>query len=282
MMNNPEAELSSKTTVQASDQVSIVIDHLVMEFEVPGTLDYLRVIDDISFEVGKGEFLAIVGPSGCGKTTLLRIIAGLLKQTSGDVSVVTQSENSLPRLGFVSQQSNLYPWRRVIDNVSFGRELKQWNGKWTAPWNRSKIRAEVIPFLELVGLKDFQRYFPHQISGGMQQRVNLARALAINPEVLLMDEPFGALDAQTRENLQDELQRIVLASDASIIFITHDIREAVYLADRVIVLTARPGKVRTSVKVPAARPRPPEYQLTEEFNDLVRLVWHDVHGDSGR
>ncbi|CAB4690587.1 MAG: ATP-binding cassette domain-containing protein [Actinobacteria bacterium] len=281
-MNNMNLPSSAEESSLTDGDSSIIIQNLLMEFEIPGSQGVLRVIDDVSFRVGNGEFVAVVGPSGCGKTTLLRIIAGLLKQTSGEVSVVTESPHTLPRLGFVSQQANLYPWRRVIDNVSFGRELKQWNGKWTAPWKRKKIRDEVMPYLELVGLKDFPRYFPHQISGGMQQRVNLARALAINPEVLLMDEPFGALDAQTRENLQDELQKIALSSDASIIFITHDIREAVYLADRVIVLTPRPGKVRTSVRVPAVRPRAPEYQLTEEFNDLVRLVWHDVHGESGR
>ena len=257
----------------------IDVEHLGKDFSTPGTDSPLVAIGDISLEVNLGEFVAVVGPSGCGKTTLLRILAGLTGPSRGVIrfdGAETASQHN--DVGFVFQQANLYPWRTVVDNAAFGVELKIRNGSRTWKWGRERVREQARPFLELVGLQDFDGYYPHQLSGGMQQRVNLARALAIAPRVLLMDEPFGALDAQTREELQVELQRIALESNSTVLFITHDIREAVYLADRVLVLSQRPSTVISEILVPTPRPRAVDYLVSDEYNDLAREVWLGIHG----
>lgn len=272
------------TSPAVPTQPAIIVEHLRKEFRRPSTRDKLVALGDVSFQVKPSEFVAVVGPSGCGKTTLLRIIAGLLPATSGGVTIAGKEPGETNGVGFVFQQASLYPWRTVLDNVAFGRELRVRNGHRTWPRGRGRkgTREAAQPLVDLVGLSDFVNYYPQQLSGGMQQRVNLARALAINPDVLLMDEPFGALDAQTREGLQTELQRIALESRSTVLFITHDIREAVYLADRVVVLSQRPSTVIGDVRVPTPRPRALDYQVTDEFNELMKEVWLGVHSRQQR
>jgi NitT/TauT family transport system ATP-binding protein len=205
-------------------------------------------IDDFTFEVKDGEFVCILGPSGCGKTTLLRIIAGLEAKTSGEM-LLNGKEVSEPGSdrGMVFQEFALMPWRSVRRNVEFGLEIKKtpYEDKWKAGQH----------YIDLVGLHGFEEFRPNELSGGMKQRVGIARALANNPEILLMDEPFGALDAQTRNLMQKELLRIWTEDRKTVVFITHSVDEAVFLADRVVVLTTRPSKVKEVFEIKIPRPR---------------------------
>ena len=210
-----------------------------------GTVEALR---NINLNVPDREFVCFIGPSGCGKTTLLRIIAGLDQPTSGEVLLdgrVIRSPD--PRQGMVFQEYSLFPWRTIIRNITFGLEIKG-----VPKDERYEIARK---YLRMVGLQEFERSYPYELSGGMRQRVAIARALANDPEVLLMDEPFGSVDAQTRNVLQGELLRIWGEARKTVLFITHSIDEAVYLADRVVVLTARPGQIREIVSVDLDRPR---------------------------
>ena len=208
----------------------------------------LVALYNISLTIRKNEFVSLLGPSGCGKTTLIRIIAGLLTADRGEVLVNSQTVNSPGRdRCMVFQQFGLLPWRTVLSNVEFGLEIDG------VP--REERRALAETYLELVGLKGFENYYPHQISGGMQQRVGIARALSKQPEILLMDEPFGAVDAQTREQLQEELLKIWAQTETTVVFVTHSIDEAVYLSDRVVVMQARPGRIKEEVKIELPRPR---------------------------
>jgi NitT/TauT family transport system ATP-binding protein len=246
---------------------AVAIENLSMEFVRRG--ERLIALQGIDLGVAPGEFFVIVGPSGCGKTTLLRVLQGLAKATRGRAlvggKVVTAPGTDR---GFVFQQDALYPWRSVLRNVGFGLELQ---GVRKAP-----ARARAQAMIELVGLAGFESHYPHELSGGMRQRVNLARALAIAPAILLMDEPFAALDALTRETMQHELLRIAAAAGTTVIFITHQIEEAVFLGDRVAVLTARPGRVQEIISVDLPRPRPPGIKQTAEFQShvarIVRLI----------
>ncbi|MCG8543098.1 MAG: ABC transporter ATP-binding protein [Alphaproteobacteria bacterium] len=221
----------------------------------------------ISLHVGDSEFVSILGPSGCGKSTLLRILDGLLDYDGGEILRDGQPISAPGQdRGFVFQSFNLFPWRSVRGNIEFGLEVKG------APkTERDAVSARLI---DLVGLKGFEQKYPHELSGGMQQRVGIARALAIDPEILLMDEPFGALDAQTREDMQDELLRIWQAERKTVLFVTHSIEEAIYLSDRVIIMTPRPGKILAEIDIPFPRPRSEE---TRKHPDFVALR-HDVHG----
>jgi len=208
----------------------------------------LVALYNISLAIRKNEFVSLLGPSGCGKTTLIRIIAGLLTADRGEVLVNSQVVNSPGRdRCMVFQQFGLLPWRTVVSNVEFGLEIDG------VP--REERRALAEQFLELVGLKGFENYYPHQISGGMQQRVGIARALSKKPEILLMDEPFGAVDAQTREQLQEELLKIWAQTETTVVFVTHSIDEAIYLSDRVVVMQARPGRIKEEVIIDLPRPR---------------------------
>jgi NitT/TauT family transport system ATP-binding protein len=208
----------------------------------------LVALYNISLAIRKNEFVSLLGPSGCGKTTLIRIIAGLLVADRGEVLVNSQVVNSPGRdRCMVFQQFGLLPWRTVVSNVEFGLEIDG------VP--REERRACADKYLELVGLKGFENYYPHQISGGMQQRVGIARALSKKPEILLMDEPFGAVDAQTREQLQEELLKIWAQTETTVVFVTHSIDEAIYLSDRVVVMQARPGRIKEEVTVDLPRPR---------------------------
>lgn len=234
----------------------------------------LDVLLDVSLNIAEGELLAIVGPSGCGKTTLLKIVAGLLSDHSG--RVLGPEGNLAPHdVGYVFQHPNLLPWRSVKQNVSLGIEVRSYRRHHSSA-ELELASKRVDELIDLVGLRGFEPYFPGQLSGGMQQRVNLARALAIDPKILLLDEPFSALDAQTRERMQVELQGILIETEKTAIMVTHDIREAAYLSDRVAVLSARPGRVLDVLKVPEQRPRDFKYQLTDEFASICAQLYQAI------
>jgi len=218
------------------------------------SFDNLLVLDDISFSLYENEFLCICGPTGCGKTTLLNIITGFIPATSG--SVLLGDESIDPRkhnISFVFQESSCLPWRNLLDNVRLSLEIKKTVLKLNI--SEEEINKRVREIIDLVGLRGFENYFPHQISTGMKQRVAVARALAVNPDMLLMDEPFGSLDAQTRWILHIKLLEIWSKLRKTVLFVTHNVEEAVYLADRVIILSKRPAKVIRTIQIDLKRPR---------------------------
>jgi NitT/TauT family transport system ATP-binding protein len=232
----------------------------------PKNRDPVTALSDFSLEVGKGEFVSIVGPSGCGKSSFLNILLGLIKPNSGEIQLNgTRITGPGQERAMVFQEFGLLPWRTVTANVELGLELKG-----IAPARRAERATELI---KLVGLKDFASHYPHELSGGMKQRVGLARALATEPEVLLMDEPFAALDAQTRDLMQMELLQIWEHTKKTVLFVTHSIEEAAYLSDRVIVMTARPGRTKDILKIDLPRPRDYEMRLTPEFNEIKLRIW---------
>jgi NitT/TauT family transport system ATP-binding protein len=236
------------------------------------TFGELRALQDINLAVERGEFIALVGPSGCGKTTFLRIVAGLEPASSGEVTLDGRAVRGPGGdRGFVFQSDNLLPWRTVFANAIIGREVAGRVGP--------AERQRTMELLKLVGLEGFEHYHPRQLSGGMRQRVNLARALAIDPQVLLMDEPFSSLDAQTREIMQTELMRIWEDGRKTVLFVTHQIDEAVFLADRVLVFARRPGRLRESVAIALARPRALAIKRTAEFVRYVDHIWRLIEDD---
>ena len=232
----------------------------------PKNREQVTALSDLNLAVDRGEFVSIVGPSGCGKSTFLNIVLGLIKHDSG-----TLEFNGTPITGpsqeraMVFQEFGLLPWRTVTGNVELGLELKG-----TPATERAQRGAELI---KLVGLSGFESHYPHELSGGMKQRVGLARALATEPQVLLMDEPFAALDAQTRDLMQTELLQIWQRTKKTVIFVTHSIEEAAYLSDRVIVMTARPGRTKDVLQIDLPRPRDYEMRLTPEFNEIKLRIW---------
>ena len=225
---------------------------------------------DVSLTVNDGEFLAIVGPSGCGKTSLLNIVAGLLPYEEGDVAIDGKkiSGPGTDR-AVVFQHSSLLPWRNIAGNVRYGMEMQR-------RFDETKMRERTEHFIKLVGLTGFEKHYPNELSGGMQQRVNLARALAADPVVLLMDEPFAALDAQTREFMQAELLKIWTQARKTVLFITHQINEAIYLADRVVVMSARPGRVKDVFPIPFERPRTLSLKRDPRFLEIEDKIWQLV------
>jgi len=237
-----------------------------------GTPTRLVALEDITLSMGYREFVSIVGPSGCGKTTLLRILAGLTSWDEGELRINgAPVTGATSRLSMVFQQIGLLPWKTVWENGALVLELL-----WHRPLT-PEDRAEVRRYIDLVDLAGFEPYYPHQLSGGMQQRVGLARALVRQPEILLMDEPFGALDAQTRALLQDELQRLWAQTRSTVVFVTHDLDEAIYLADRVVILTKRPGRVKQLLTVDLPRPRYGyDARAEPEFLTLRRLAWNSL------
>ncbi|WP_333582908.1 ABC transporter ATP-binding protein [Methanoculleus bourgensis] len=221
-----------------------------------------QALEGVNLEIRDKEFVCLVGPSGCGKTTLLRIIAGLETTTTGSVTIdgnaVTGPD---PKRGMVFQEYSLFPWRRVIDNIAFGLEMKG--------VSREERRQTAEYYLKMVGLSRFRDAYPFELSGGMRQRVAIARALANEPDVLLMDEPFGALDAQTRNRMQKELLCLWKKTEKTIVFVTHSVDEAVYLSDRIIVLSPRPGSVQEIITIPWPRPRD---RTSADFAEVRRRV----------
>jgi NitT/TauT family transport system ATP-binding protein len=240
--------------------VILTIENLVKSF--PKKEGVMVAIQDFNLDVKEGEFVCILGPSGCGKTTLLRIIAGLESLTSGNLLLKGEPITGPGSdRGMVFQEFALFPWRSVRKNVEFGLEIKK-----VPPEERSRISDR---FIDLVGLRGFENYHPNQLSGGMKQRVGIARALANDPALLLMDEPFGALDAQTRNLMQKELLRIWQETQKTVIFITHSVDEACYLADRIVVMTSRPGTIKEIFNVTMPRPRD---RASVEFAQLRKTI----------
>ncbi|HEX8151637.1 MAG TPA: ABC transporter ATP-binding protein [Thermoanaerobaculia bacterium] len=210
------------------------------------TFGSMRVLDDVSLEVREGEFVCLLGPSGCGKSTLLNVVGGFLKQTSGSVTIDGEEvAGPDPRRIFVFQERGVFPWLTVEENIGFG----------LFRLSEAEKRERIAHYVQLVGLKGFEQSYPRELSGGMKQRLEVARALAVNPDVLYLDEPFGALDSITRLQMRRELLRIWHAERKTILFVTHDIEESVQLADRVVVLSARPGRVRRIVDIDIPHPR---------------------------
>jgi NitT/TauT family transport system ATP-binding protein len=227
-------------------------------------------LDSIDLSVAEGEFVTIVGPSGCGKSTLLNLIVGLLRITMGRIIFRGDAINGIcTKIGYVTQKDNLLPWRTLIENVEIALELRG------IEKSVRKNRAEDL--IERVGLSGFEEHYPHELSGGMRQRANIIRTLIYDPELILMDEPFGPLDAQTRIVLQDQLLKLWQASKKTIVFITHDLIEAITLADRVVLMTSRPGKIKLIEKVTIARPRD-VFQIHEsqQFRSAYERLWHEL------
>ena len=236
-------------------------------------LDQVAAVNNVSLDVQSGEFFSIIGPSGCGKSTLLRVIGGLLPATSGELSVGSEKVNGPhPWLGMVFQEESTFPWRTTLGNVEFGLEMRG-----VAQDERRKKAREMI---RLVGLSGFEERYPTDLSGGMKQRVAIARALVLEPKILLMDEPFGALDEQTRIILGEELLRIRDQLKQTIILVTHNINESVQLSDRVMVMTARPGRVKEIVPIDLPQPRDSSIIASDRFGKLVARVWGALREES--
>jgi NitT/TauT family transport system ATP-binding protein len=241
----------------------IAIEGLTKRFVAAGAS--VTALDGCSFDVGEGEFVSIVGPSGCGKTTLLRIVAGLETPSEGGVTL-RRSDAAKPLSTMVFQEASIFPWMTVRANVAYGLMLRE------VP--RAQIDAVVDKFLALTGLEKFASAYPHQLSGGMKQRASVARAFANDPEILLMDEPFAALDEQNKILLQEELLRIWGVSRKTVLFITHSIDEALVLSDRVIVMSARPGRIKADLRVDFPRPRAVfDLKAEPEYARLSREIW---------
>jgi len=228
---------------------------------------------DFNLEVEEGEFLCIVGPSGCGKSTFLRILGGLITPSSGEITLMP-GKTAVPLQSIVFQEYAIFPWKTVIDNVAFGLQMRG------IP--RSERKEIALDWLRKVGLVKFSDSYPHQLSGGMKQRVSIARAFANNPEILLMDEPLGALDAQTRAVLQEELIHLWEDLRKTVVYITHSIEEAVLLGDRVVLMTAHPGTNKSEFAVPFSRPRSFALTSAPEFAKLTYAIWEDLQGEVQR
>jgi NitT/TauT family transport system ATP-binding protein len=246
----------------------IVIEHV--HFAYPGGAIGQDVIDDFSLEIGDNQFVTVVGPSGCGKSTLLNIVAGLYSATVGRVLLDgTVISGPGPNRTMVFQDDAVFPWYTVKQNVEYGLRVMK-----VEPARRQDI---VSRYLKMVGLVDCQHMFPRQLSGGMRKRVDVARALATEPEVLLMDEPFAALDVMTKEKLQEEFLNIWSKLEMTVLFVTHDLEEAIYLSDRVVVMSSSPGRIVSVVDIPFNRPRALEIKTDNEFQDLRRKLARVIH-----
>ncbi len=240
--------------------------NVCVEYLIARTGERFRALEDVGLTVDEGEFVALLGPSGCGKTTFLHAIDGLVPITRGEIRIDNRIVTKPGKdRAMVFQSPALLPWRTVVGNVVYGLELQGINGR-----ERQQHANELI---KLVGLEGFEHRFPNELSGGMQQRVNLARALATDPEILLLDEPFANLDAQTREFMQAELLRIWATTHKTAVFVTHNITEAIYLSDRVAVFTARPGRIKTVVTIDLPRPRPLKMKRQVEFLKYEEDIW---------
>jgi NitT/TauT family transport system ATP-binding protein len=243
-----------------------------LEYFQPRTNSRLTALDGVDLAISEGEFVSIVGPSGCGKTTFLSVVDGLVAASTGRVLVdgvaVTRPG---PDRAMVFQEASLLPWRTVLGNVCYGLECLR--------ISRREREERAHQLIELVGLSGFEHHYPYELSGGMQQRVNLARALLVDPKILLMDEPFASLDAQTRELMQEELLRIWLRAKKTVLFVTHQIDEAIYLSDRVIVFSRRPGRVKETIRVEIERPRPLGVKREPHFHAIEDRIWSLIEED---
>jgi NitT/TauT family transport system ATP-binding protein len=259
----------------------IAVDNLTVRFTDLSAAQPIVALENFSLQVQPGEFVCIVGPSGCGKTTVLRVIAGLERPNEGTVAIHS-TDLTRPDHAMVFQDAGLFPWMSVLENVAYGMRMQ---GVWRALWQRFRYGvwhyingpqryARALEWIERVGLSRFVDAFPNQLSGGMQQRVGLARAFSHDPEVLLMDEPFGALDAQTRLILQESLLDLWKNSDMTVVFVTHSIEEALVLADRIVVMSARPGRIIAEFPVDFERPRDVmALRATPEFGECYTEIW---------
>ena len=258
--------------VPASDDI-LVVDEITKRFDTPE--GQLTAVDGVSLGVRQGEFMAVIGPSGCGKSTLFNIIGGLVDHYEGRVSVAGDTvRGPHPAIGMVFQEESTFPWRSVIDNVAFPLEI--------AGIAKSERIERARHFISLVGLDGFERRYPAELSGGMRQRVAIARTLASQPKILLMDEPFASLDEQTRLLLGDKVLQIQQELKQTTLLITHNITEAVQLADRVLVMTYRPGKVKRIVPIDLPRPRSSEIVSSEAFGRYVAQIWADLREEASR
>jgi len=229
----------------------------------------MEALRDVNLSIDEGDFVCFIGPSGCGKTTLLRIIAGLERPSSGEVYLEGMPIiKPGPERGMVFQEYSLFPWRTVLDNVAFGLELKGLSK--AERYERSR------PFIKMVGLETFENRYPHELSGGMKQRVAISRALVNDPKALLMDEPFGALDAQTRNIMQSELLKIWETDRKTVIFVTHSVDEAIYLADKIVIMSARPGRIKDIIDIKLPRPRK---RTSQEVNWIRDRILEDLRSE---
>lgn len=264
-------ERSSRTGADTGETAAIKVADVSHSFRGRGGQNVPALVD-VSFEVPEGQFLAVIGPSGCGKTTVLNMLAGLIQTTRGQVTVYGSPVNKPRRdVGYMSARDGLLPWRTARDNVALGLEIRG--------TSRDSRGATADRLLESVGLKGFESSYKNQLSQGMRQRVAIARTLAIEPSLLLMDEPFAALDAQTKTSIQQHFTGMWERDKKSVLLVTHDIDEAVALADRVLVFSGRPGRIVADVTIDFPRPRKlDELRFTEEFQGLTRALWRLLHG----
>jgi NitT/TauT family transport system ATP-binding protein len=257
----------------ASTDAILVADRILVRYETAE--GPITAVDDMSFTVRPGEFLSVIGPSGCGKSTLFNVIGGLLSHHAGTVSVAGETISGPHKsIGMVFQEESTFPWRTVIDNVTFPLEL--------VGMERAKRAERARYFINMVGLAGFENRYPGELSGGMRQRVSLARTLASEPKILLMDEPFAALDEQTRLLLGDKVLQIQQALKQTTLLITHNITEAVQMSDRILVMTYRPGKMKRIVDIDLPRPRTSEIVSSEAFGRYVAQIWSDLREEASR
>lgn len=258
----------------------ILVENLTKTYEGSEKGSFVNALNGLSFKVESGEFLTIIGPSGCGKTTLLYILAGLEKPTAGTIQIEGKDvKDTREELGLVFQEVDrtLFPWRRVLGNVEFGLEMKRGSSPLLSKLQRREIALKQI---KLVGLEGFENRYLYELSGGMRQRVAIARVLAYNPRIMLLDEPFANLDAQTRLTLQKDLMQLWLVTKKTVIFVTHDIEEAIFLGNRTLVMTARPGRVKEIFHISFPYPRDYSLRVSQDFNQLkfhlAKLIQEEV------
>src|SRR6188472_4011743 len=257
---------------RAADPI-LVVENIVKRFETQDGV--LTAVDDVSFNVVPGEFLSVIGPSGCGKSTLFNVMGGLLGGYEGRVTVGGETvRGPHPSIGMIFQEESTFPWRTVIDNVAFPLEI--------AGMPKAERHERARHFVQLVGLDGFERRYPSELSGGMRQRVSMARTLASEPKILLMDEPFAALDEQTRLLLGDKVLQIQQDLKQTTLLITHNLTEAVQLSDRILVMTYRPGKLKRLVEIKLPRPRSSEVVSSEAFGRYVAQIWGDLREEASR
>jgi NitT/TauT family transport system ATP-binding protein len=273
VISTPAKRAAASTPETAPDKAILVVDDIVKRFETPDGV--LTAVDHVSFTVAPGQFVSVIGPSGCGKSTLFNVIGGLIDGYQGSVAVAGERlSGPHPSIGMIFQEESTFPWRSVIDNVAFPLEL--------AGLPKAERYERARHFVALVGLSGFERRYPAELSGGMRQRVSMARTLAASPKILLMDEPFAALDEQTRLLLGDKVLQIQQDLKQTTLLITHNITEAVQLSDRVLVMTYRPGKLKRAVEINLPRPRTSEIVSSEAFGRYVAQIWGDLREEASR